>query len=76
MRRREGDEDASPYLFCEQCQQMYERVFIQECSYCFKDFCRNCAVRSGNTAFCSKTCAKGWFFTDTDEDGEEEKGKV
>ena len=78
MRRREGDEDASPYLFCEQCQQMFERVFIQECSFCFKDFCRNCAVRSGNAAFCSKACAKGWFFTDADEDEdeEEEKGKV
>ena len=52
---------------------MFERVFIQECSYCFKDFCRNCAVRSGNAAFCSKVCAKGWFFTDVDEDEEEEK---
>jgi hypothetical protein len=73
MRRREGDQDASPYLFCEQCQQMFERVFVQECSYCFKEFCRDCAVRSGNAAFCSKACAKGWFFADEDEDQEEEE---
>jgi len=50
---------------------MVERVLIQECSYCFKRFCRNCAVRSGNAAFCSKACAEAWFFTDADE-GEEE----
>ena len=56
---------------------MYERVFVQECLYCFKEFCRNCAVRSGNTAFCSKACAAAWFFTEADEDeAEDEKGKT
>ena len=55
---------------------MFERVLIQECSYCFKGFCRNCAVRSGNAAFCGKACAKAWFFTEADEeDAEEEKEK-
>jgi len=67
MRPREGDEDASRELLCERCQEMVERVLIQECSYCFKRFCRDCAVRSGNAAFCSKACANGWFFTDADE---------
>ena len=73
MRRREHDDDPSPYVFCERCEQMSERALIQECSYCFKDFCRNCAVRSGNAAFCSKACAKAWFFTEADEEAEEEK---
>ena len=73
MRRHQEDDDSSPYLFCEQCQQMYERLFVQECPYCFRDFCRSCAIRSGNTAFCSKGCAKGWFFADEDEDAAEEK---
>ena len=78
MRRREQDGDDSPYVFCDQCQQMSERALIQECSYCFKDFCRNCAVRSGNAAFCSKACAKGWFFAEADEDEaeEEKRGKT
>jgi hypothetical protein len=71
MRRREDDDDAARDLLCERCQEMVERVLIQECSYCFKRFCRNCAVRSGNAAFCSKACAEAWFFTDADE-GEEE----
>ena len=75
MRRREEDEEAAAYLFCERCQQMFERVLIQECSYCFKDFCRNCAVRSGNTAFCSKACAEAWFFAEADEDEAEEEKK-
>jgi hypothetical protein len=75
MRRREGEEDASPYIFCDQCQQMFERILIQECPYCFKDFCRACAVRSGNQAFCSKPCAKGWFFAEADEDEAEEREK-
>ena len=75
-RRQDKDEDASPYLFCDRCEQMFERILIQECPYCFKDFCRTCAVRSANTAFCSKACAEGWFFAGADEDEEEEKGKV
>ena len=73
MRRREGEEDDAAYLFCEQCDQMFERVFIQECSFCSKRFCRNCAIRSGNAAFCSKVCAKTWFFTGADEDEAEEE---
>lgn len=76
MRRRDGEDEDSPYIFCERCDQMFERVFIQECSFCFKAFCRNCAIRSGNTAFCSKACASAWFFAEADEDeAEEEKGK-
>jgi hypothetical protein len=71
MRRRDEDDGTSAHLACEQCEQTYERVFIQECSYCFKRFCRNCAVRSGSTAFCSKACAEGWFFADADEGAEE-----
>lgn len=54
---------------------MSERALIQECSYCFKDFCRNCAVRSGSAAFCSKACAKAWFFTEADEEEAEEEKK-
>jgi|GEM_PF-1077109 len=77
MRRREGGEDdASPYIFCERCDQMFERVLVQECAYCFKDFCRSCAVRSGSTAFCSKACAEAWFFAEADEEeADEEKRK-
>jgi hypothetical protein len=54
---------------------MFERILIQECPYCFKDFCRTCAIRSGNLAFCSKGCAKGWFFAEADEEEAEEKEK-
>lgn len=74
MRRREEEEDdTSANLVCERCELTFERVFIQECSFCFKRFCRDCAVRSGSTAFCSKACAEGWFFADSDEaSGEEE----
>jgi hypothetical protein len=75
MKHREGEEDDSPYMFCERCDQMFERVFIQECSFCFKSFCRNCAVRSGNAAFCSKACARAWFFAEADEDETEEEPK-
>ncbi len=77
MRRKEREEDeSSPYLFCESCAQMYERVLIQECPYCEKHFCRSCAVRSGQLSFCGKACAKNWFFADADEEageGEAEK---
>ena len=71
MRRKELEEDESPYLFCELCEQMYERLQIQECPYCEKRFCRSCAVRSGSQTFCSKACAKNWFFADADEEGED-----
>jgi len=74
-RRQDKDEDASPYLFCDRCEQMSERMLIQECPYCFKDFCRNCAIRSASMAFCSKACAKGWFFAEADEDENEEEDK-
>jgi hypothetical protein len=78
MRRREQDEDDSPYVFCDRCQQMSERMFIQECPYCFKDFCRACAIRSGNAAFCSKACSRAWFFAEADEEEaeEEKEGKT
>jgi hypothetical protein len=68
MRRREEDDDASRDLLCERCQQMVERALVGECSFCFKRFCRDCAVRSGNAEFCSKACAQGWFFADSEED--------
>jgi len=71
MRRKELEEDDSPYLFCELCGQMYERLLIQECPYCEKRFCRSCAVRSGSQTFCGKACAKNWFFADADEEGED-----
>ena len=71
MRRRQEDEDASPYAFCEGCQQMFERPLILECPYCSKAFCRDCEIRSGNLTFCSRNCARGWFFAD-DDAGEEE----
>ncbi|HTS01099.1 MAG TPA: hypothetical protein VMN04_01120 [Thermoanaerobaculia bacterium] len=72
MKRSEADEDEhSPYLFCSQCEQMYERILIQECPYCEKKFCRSCAVRSGSQSFCGKACAKNWFFADADEEGED-----
>jgi hypothetical protein len=68
VRRRDSEEDEnSPYLFCESCEQMYERALIDECSFCGKRFCRSCAVRSGSQAFCGKACAKNWFFSDDDE---------
>jgi hypothetical protein len=71
VQRKEHEEDDSPYLFCELCGQMYERLLIQECPYCEKRFCRACAVRSGSQTFCGKTCAKNWFFADSDEEGED-----
>jgi hypothetical protein len=71
VQRRREEGDGSPNLLCERCQETFARVLIQECSYCSKDFCRNCAVRSGNAAFCCKACAEAWFFTDADEGGEE-----
>ena len=79
MRRKETDEDAkSPYLFCEKCEQMYERALIAECPYCEKRFCRTCAVRSGQQQFCGKACAKNWFFADEEEESEEavERGEL
>ncbi|HQQ79741.1 MAG TPA: hypothetical protein PLB01_20560 [Thermoanaerobaculia bacterium] len=79
MRRKETEEDAnSPYLFCEQCEQMYERLLIQECPYCEKRFCRACAVRSGQQQFCGKACAKNWFFSDEEEESEDavERGEL
>jgi hypothetical protein len=72
MRRRAEEDEASPYLFCEKCQQMFERMLIQECPFCFKDFCRNCAVRSGNMAYCGKACAEAWFFAEADDDDEDD----
>lgn len=75
MRRKEQDDDNSPYLFCEQCAQMHERILIQECPYCEKRFCRSCAVRSGSQSFCGKGCAKNWFFADADEEGAEADSK-
>ncbi len=79
MRRKEHDEDEnSPYLFCEQCEQMYERALIAECSYCEKRYCRSCAVRSGSQSFCGKACAKAWFFADDEEESDEavERGEL
>jgi len=55
---------------------MSERMLIQECPFCFKDFCRACAIRSGSLAFCSKACADAWFFAEADEDEDEEKGET
>lgn len=49
---------------------MFERALVQECPYCFKYFCRTCAIRSGYLAFCSKACAEGWFFADDGEAAE------
>ena len=71
MRRKEREEDDSPYLFCESCEQMYEKAQIQECPYCEKHFCRSCAVRSGHLSFCGKGCARNWFFSG-EEDAETE----
>ncbi len=71
MRRSQREDDDSPYLFCESCEQMYERVLIQECPYCGKDFCRSCTVRSGSQSFCGRACARNWFFTNEDEEDEE-----
>ena len=79
MRRRETEEEAkSPYVFCEKCEQMYERALIAECPYCEKKFCRTCAVRSGQQIFCGKACAKNWFFADEEEESEEavERGEL
>jgi hypothetical protein len=83
VKRQERDSDDSPYLFCEQCEQMFERLTIQECPYCEKRFCRSCAVRSGQLSFCGKACAKNWFFADEEEEtenaverGELDKGDV
>lgn len=79
MRRKETEEDAkSPYLFCEKCEQMYERALIAECPYCEKRFCRSCAVRSGQQIFCGKACAKNWFFADEEEESEDavERGEL
>jgi hypothetical protein len=78
VRRREPEEDDSPYLFCEICEQMYERVQVQECPYCEKRFCRSCAVRSGSQSFCGRSCAKNWFFADDEEDtgGGEDRGEL
>ena len=78
MRRREREEDESPYLFCESCSQMWERALIQECPYCERAFCRSCAVRSGQLSFCGKACAKNWFFAEADEEpgeGDEKPGR-
>src|SRR5450756_1080589 len=59
MRRREQDDDASPYLFCERCQQMSERMLIQECPFCFKDFCRAClAVSVGDPVLDASLAAR------------------
>ncbi len=72
MRRKEVDEDEnSPYLFCEQCEQMYERALIAVCPYCEKRFCRSCAVRSGSQSFCGRVCAKNWFFADDEDESDE-----
>ena len=77
MRRKEREEDPSPYLFCESCEQMYERGQIQECPYCERRFCRSCAVRSGQLSFCGRACAKNWFFDADEEAAEaEEKGEL
>jgi hypothetical protein len=70
VRRQEREADDSPYLFCERCEQMLERVQIQECPYCEKRFCTSCAVRSGQQSFCGKACAKNWFFADEEEESE------
>jgi hypothetical protein len=70
MRRREQDEDDSPYVFCDRCEQMSERALIQECPYCFKAFCRSCSTRSGSLAFCGKACADAWFFAESDDEDE------
>jgi hypothetical protein len=71
VRWREREEDESPYLFCEQCQQMLERALLQECPYCGKRYCRSCEFRSGQSSFCGKACAKNWFFADSDEETED-----
>jgi hypothetical protein len=77
VRRKETEEDAkSPYLFCEKCEQMYERALIAECPYCEKRFCRTCAVRSGQQIFCGKACAKNWFFSDEEEESEDAVERV
>jgi hypothetical protein len=74
VRRREKEDDDSPYIFCESCEQMYERALIQECPFCGKRFCRTCAVRSGQLSFCGRPCAKNWFFSGEDESPEDDTG--
>ncbi len=70
MKRREEDEEQGPYLFCESCEQMFEKMQMQDCPYCGRKFCTSCAVRSGHLAFCGKACAKNWFFADDEEEAE------
>jgi hypothetical protein len=78
VKRREDEDEQAPYVFCERCEQMFERSQIRECPYCEKRFCPSCAVRSGSQAFCGKACAKNWFFSDSEEESAEaeERGEI
>ncbi len=68
MKRRDEDDDAGPYLFCQSCEQMFEKAQMQDCPYCGKTFCASCAVRSGHLSLCGKACAKNQFFAEEDDE--------
>ncbi len=52
---------------CNACGKRAGQVELLKCPACFEPVCENCACRMGGRDFCSKACARYFFFEDEEE---------
>jgi hypothetical protein len=69
-----GEDVAPPKMgTCSRCGEEVEASLLQRCTWCFRDFCRNCRFPGGVVGYCSRVCAEAMFYGGDSEDGAEEE---
>ena len=56
---------------CITCGDTEEMARLERCVVCGRDFCSDCTHRALGRRFCTATCAKAFFYGDSDDDDQE-----
>lgn len=58
---------------CVGCGDSEEVVRLELCGVCRKNFCPDCAHRAAGHRFCSRECARAWYFAGENDDDENDQ---